>query len=124
MCSKLIIGHPGKDYKGAWEELSVINVTILVFLSTRLVIPKLLCRSILDQLHTSHSGITRTSSLARKLYFWPGMSTEIASLINACDKCQNLRPSLKAEPLQNLPAQTVSMDLIQIERYPLSRYMR
>jgi hypothetical protein len=34
------MGHPGKDYKGVWEELSVINDTILVFSSTRLVIPE------------------------------------------------------------------------------------
>jgi hypothetical protein len=120
LCLKLIIGHPGKDYKGVWEELSVINDTILVFSSTRLVIPESLHRSILEQLHTSHSGITCTRSLARKLYFWPGMWTQIASLINACDKCQNLRPSLKAEPLQNLPApkepmQTVSMDLYKLK---------
>jgi hypothetical protein len=40
LCSKLIMGHPGKDYKGVWEELSVINDTILVFSSTRLVIPE------------------------------------------------------------------------------------
>jgi hypothetical protein len=59
LCSKLIIGHPGKMYKNVWEELSVINDTILVFLSIRLVIPESLRRSILDQLHTSHSGIYR-----------------------------------------------------------------
>jgi hypothetical protein len=91
-----------------------------VFSSNRLVIPESLHRSILDQLHTSHSGITRTRSLARKLYFWPGMSTQIADLINACDRCQNLRPSLKSKPLQNLPKptkpmQTVSMDLYELK---------
>jgi hypothetical protein len=120
LCSKLIMGHPGKVYKNVWEELSVLNDTILVFSSTRLVIPESLRRSILDQLHTSHSGITRTCSLARKLYFWPGMSTKIADLINACDRCQNLRPSLKSEPLQIFPKltermQTVSMDLYKLK---------
>jgi hypothetical protein len=106
LCSKLIIGHPGKIDKNLWDKLSVVNNTILVFSSSRLVIPESLRRSILEQLHTSHSGITRTRSLARKLYFWPRMSTQIADLINACDKCQNLRPSLKSEPLQNLPKTT------------------
>jgi hypothetical protein len=86
LCLKLIIGHPGKDYKSVWDKLSILNNTILVFLSSRLVIPELLCRSILDQLHTSHLGIIRTRALARKLYFWHGMSTQIASLIDACDK--------------------------------------
>jgi hypothetical protein len=46
---------------------------------------------------------------------------QIAMLINACDKCQNLRPSLKAKPLQQLPApkepmQTVSTDLYELKR--------
>jgi hypothetical protein len=103
-----------------WDELSVINDTILVLSSTRLEIPELLRCSILDQLHTSHSGITRTRSLARKLHFWPGMSKQIAMLINSCNKCQNLRPSLKSEPLQHLPPlkepmQTVSMDLYHMK---------
>jgi hypothetical protein len=118
LCSKLIMGHPGKIYKNAWEELSILNDTILVFSSTRFVIPESLRRSILDQLHTSHSGITRTRSLARKVYFRPGMSRQIAGLIDACDRFQNLRPSLKSEPLHNLPKptepmQTVSMDLYE-----------
>jgi hypothetical protein len=42
------------------------------------------------------------------------------NLINACDKCQNLRPSLKSKPFQNLPKpskpmQTVSMDLYELK---------
>jgi hypothetical protein len=48
------------------------------------------------------------------------MFTQIADLINACDRCQNLRPTLKSEPLQNLPKptkpmQTVSMDLYELK---------
>jgi hypothetical protein len=38
--------------------------------------------------------------LARKHYIWPGLSTDIAAMINNCDKCQYLRPSRMAEPLQ------------------------
>jgi hypothetical protein len=41
LCSELIIGHPGKDYKSVWDELSVLNDTIFVFSSTHLVIPEL-----------------------------------------------------------------------------------
>jgi hypothetical protein len=47
------------DFKSVWDKLNILNNTMLVLSSTRLVIPELLHRPILDQLHTSHSAITR-----------------------------------------------------------------
>jgi hypothetical protein len=47
------------------------------------------------------------------------LSTDIAAMINNCDKCQLLRPSQAAEPLQRQqkpvePMQSVSMDLYEV----------
>jgi hypothetical protein len=74
---------------------------------------------ILKQLHIPHAGIN-TRALAKKHFFWPGMSTDIAGMISHCDRCQFLRASQAAEPLQNQPQpvepmQSVSMDLYEVK---------
>jgi hypothetical protein len=85
----------------------------------QIVVPMKLRHQILKQLHEPHAGINRTRELARKHYFWPGLSTDIAAMINNCDKCQYLRPSQAAEPLQCQPKtlgpmQSVSLDLYEV----------
>jgi hypothetical protein len=112
-------GHPGKSYKSVWDKISVLDDAILVINATQIVVPIKLCHQILQQLHEPHAGINRTRELARKHYFWPGLSTDIAAMINNCDKCQLLHPSQAAEPLQRQPRpiepmQSVSMDLYKV----------
>jgi hypothetical protein len=88
LVSKLQKGHPGKRYKGVWDQISVLNDAILVIDATEIVVPMKLRPQILKQLHEPHAGITRTRKLARKHYFWSGLSPDIAAMINNCDKCQ------------------------------------
>jgi hypothetical protein len=68
----------------------------------------------------THAGMSRKWELAKKHYFWPGMSTDIATIINDCDKCQYLRLSQAAEPLQRQPKpiepmQSVSLDFYEVK---------
>jgi hypothetical protein len=72
---------------------------------------------LLKQLHMAHAGICRTHELARKHYFWQGMSTDIAAMINDCDKCQYLHPSQAAEPLQRQPKPTEPMQSVSLDLY-------
>jgi hypothetical protein len=103
LVSKLQKGHPGKRYKSVWDQIFVLDDAILVIDATQIVVPMKLRPQILKQLHEPHAGITRTREWARKHYFWPGLSTDIAAMINNCDKCQYLRPSQAAKPLQCQP---------------------
>jgi hypothetical protein len=96
LVSKLQKGHPGKSYKSVSDQISVLDNAILVSGATQIVISMKLHPQLLKQLHMPHAGITRTRELARIHYFWPGMSTDIAAMINDCDKCQYLRPSQAA----------------------------
>jgi hypothetical protein len=87
--------------------------------ATQIVVPIKLRHQILQQLHEPHARINRTRALARKHYYWPGLSTDIAAMINNCYRCQLLRPSQAAEPLQRQPKpvepmQSVSMDLYEV----------
>jgi hypothetical protein len=117
--AKLQKRHPGKNYKSIWDKISVLDDAILVIDATQIVVPIKLCHQILQQLHEPHAGINRTRALARKHYYWPGLSTDIAAMINNCDKCQLLPPSQAAEPLQRQPRpvepmQSVSLDLYEV----------
>jgi hypothetical protein len=88
--------------------------------ATQIVVPMKLLHQILKQLHEPHAGIKRTGAMARKHFFWPGLSTDIAAMINNCNKCQFLRALQAAEPLQCQPQpvepmQSVSMDLYEVK---------
>jgi hypothetical protein len=120
LVAKLQKGHPGKRYKRVWDQISVLDDAMLVINATQIVVPIKLCHQILKQLHESHAGINKTRELARKYYFWPGLLTDIAAMINKCDKCHHLRPSQAAEPLQRQlkplePMQSVSIDLYEVK---------
>jgi transposase InsO family protein len=117
--AKLQKGHAGKNYISVWDKISVLDDAILVIDAIQIVVPIKLSHQILQQLHEPHAGINRTRALAQKHYSWPGLSTDIAAMINNCDKCQLLRPSQAAEPLQGQPKpvepmQSVSMDLYEV----------
>jgi hypothetical protein len=119
LVAKLRKGHPGKNYKSVWNKISVLDDAILVIDANQIVVPIKLRHQILQQLHEPHAGINRTGALARKHFHWPGLSTDIASMIDNCDKCQLLFPSQAAEPLQRqprlvVPMQSVSMDLYEV----------
>ena len=60
----------------------------LVLLDCRhIVLPTGAIKPILHLLHNSHSGINKTITLARGLYYWPGMINNIKQLISHCNVC-------------------------------------
>ena len=112
-------GHPGREFKNVWDELSIHEDTLLILDGDRIVVPKASRPAILSLLHASHSGIVRTRELARQNYFWHGMNSDVKNMIDACTDCQALRPSLPAEPhLQRAdptaPMEVVASDLFQL----------
>ena len=62
-----------RSLKGNFELLSVMEDLVLLD-SRRIVLPVSAVKPIFKLLHSSHSGITKTSNLARGLYFWQGMT--------------------------------------------------
>lgn len=102
-----------------WDRLSIdTGGVLLVVDSYRIVVPHSERPYILNRIHESHSGITRTQALARQHFYWPGMTTDIKLKIQGCMKCQKVLASLPAEPLQQYyhayePMQCVSSDLFE-----------
>ena len=72
--------------KGSFDALSVSDNLVLLD-SRRIVVPMPAVKRVLQLLHSSHAGMTKTFTLARGLYFWPGMSNDIKQVISRCEKC-------------------------------------
>ena len=74
------------SYWSFQEKLSVINGTI--YKGHRIVIPKLMRQEILENLHQSHMGISKTKARARETVYWPNINRHIEMLIKKCEVCQ------------------------------------
>ena len=68
------------------EEISTIDG--LLFKGQRLIVPSALRSKVLQVLHRSHMGVTKTQDRARSTFFWVGISKEIENVIGNCEVCQ------------------------------------
>lgn len=60
----------------------------------RVYVPAPLQKRVLEELHSTHFGTTRTKSLARGYCWWPGLDRDIEDMVANCADCQSVR----AEP--------------------------
>lgn len=104
-----------KPYLPVAAELS--EVDSLLMRGSRIVIPPPLHKEILGCLHSSHQGITKCRERARQSVWWPGISQELATVVQNCTECckaQNQRAQpLVPTPLPDLPWQMVGTDLFE-----------
>ena len=73
-------------YSSRKTELSVFD-GCLSWGST-VVIPPQCQQNILQELHSSHPGMTKMKSLAQMYVWWPGLDTDIDETVRSCDECQ------------------------------------
>ena len=106
--------HPAKLFSRCWDDLSILQ-NLIILDDSRIVMPRSKRRYILDLLHKSHAGVTRTYKTARAAYYWPSMKRDIEDLLQSCEECQMVRPSqhdvLKPFPDASEPMHSVSLDL-------------
>ena len=88
----------------------------LLMYRDRIIIPSALREDILGKLHGGHQGIVKTRALARDSVWWPGLSTQIKTLVEDCPSClkeRNPAPEpLKPTPVQDRPWQKLGTDLM------------
>ena len=75
--------------KGSLDNLSVSDDHVLLD-SRHIVLPLPAVEPILKLLHSSHSGVTKTTNPARGLYFWPRITNDIKQLVSTCPDCDLL----------------------------------
>ena len=73
-------------YSTRSTELSVLDGCILW--GSRVVVPPQGQQAVLQELHSSHPGMTRMKSLARMYVWWPGLENDIEETVRLCDECQ------------------------------------
>ena len=56
-------------------------------------------KPVLKELHGGHPGISRMKILERMFVWWPGMDTDIESVVQHCHKCQLHHPNTPSAPL-------------------------
>lgn len=84
-------------------ELSVEDNVVLW--GNRIVIPQVLRSKILQELHSTHQGVTGMKSIARSVLWWPNADSDIENMVRTCNVCiQNA--NMPAKSLQPWPAAT------------------
>lgn len=90
-----------RDKLSVWDDL--------VLFGSRIVIPKGERKDVLRRLHRYHQGFDRALQT---------LFANIENTVGNCEKCQEHRPSLRAEPLQSVsfpsrPFQDVGADIFK-----------
>lgn len=65
----------------------------------RIVIPKAVQSEILNELHSTHLGVTKMKQLARRYCYWVNIDKDIEQLVRACIDCKK---SLHAPPKEKV----------------------
>ena len=88
--------------KGSSDILSISEDLVLMD-SQCIVLPLPAVKPIVKLLHSSHSGITKTTALAHGLYFWPEMTNDIKQLASTCHDYIRVLQSQPANPMVTSP---------------------
>lgn len=103
-----------KHYFNMQGDLSVEENS--VFLNNRLIVPIVFRSYILNLLHESHFGITKTKERARQIVNWPGITHDIENKIGLCAICEKYSKSktkdtLISHDIPDIPFNKVGCDL-------------
>ena len=97
-------GELNESCKRYWQvrHSLTIDEDLIVF-GCRLLIPRQMRKSVLNQLHEAHQGAVRTKQRARLTVYWPGIDNDIDSTVLSCTQCQDHLPSNTKEPMISKP---------------------
>ncbi|KAF7710571.1 hypothetical protein HF521_009443, partial [Silurus meridionalis] len=105
-----------------WDSRSQLVVADgVIYKGLHIVIPPSMQDHMLKLIHQSHLGIVKSKQRARKVLYWPDMSSEIEQMVKNCAKCGDFQNWLPRQPLKptetpDLPFKEVASDLFKFER--------
>ena len=113
---KFMLHDAIKPYWSVRGQLTIVQGVLIK--SSRLVIPSSMRLDILDRVHEGHLGIAKCRERAKTSVWWPGLSTQIKSMVENCQTCARHREQ-RPEPL--IPTarperlwQLIAADLFQL----------
>ena len=71
----------------------------LLFLGSRLIVPRAKRRYTLQQIHNGHQGIEKCKSFPHEDVYWPEISKGIETKVSKCTVCQKYKGSNIKEPI-------------------------
>ena len=129
ICSKVI------EYcQSSWPEKRTLDLSItpywkvrgsitvhdgLLLYNQRIVVPRSLQRETLDRIHEGHQGIERCRMRTKTSVWWPGISSQITTLVENCPTCvmesKHRREPLMTTKLPEYPWQVLATDLFELK---------
>lgn len=91
-----------------------------IFYGDRIVVPQILRSYVLNQLHSSHTGIVRMKTLARSYVFWPNIDKDIQQCVADCNVCQMTRNVNKEVVTSSWPQTTYPFERIHLDFFMLA----
>lgn len=67
----------------------------------RVVVPLLLRKRVLQELHTSHLGMVKMKCTARNYFWWPNLDADIERLASDCSQCALYRHNAASAPVHH-----------------------
>ena len=95
VCSYIVKGWPTRveseltPFLCRQEQLTIEAGCVLC--GIKVVVPAKLRKAVLEEIHAGHPGIVRMKSVARLHVWWPGIDTEVETLVRNCAACQSIR---------------------------------
>ena len=83
-------------FKSIIPSLSILDGCIMY--NSRVFIPGSLRKHVLKLFHKEHPGITAMKKLVRSLIWYPGLDSDVESIVSTCNICQSVR----SKPSQNV----------------------
>lgn len=81
----------------------------------RVVIPSKIQKTLLRELHSTHSGIVKMKSRARSYFWWPSLDKDIENIAKQCNECLQLRPNPPKVPISPWPQSEWPFQRIHID---------
>ena len=129
VCSKVI------EYcQSSWPEKRTLDLSITPYWKVRgsitvqsglllynqcIIVPRSLQRETLDRIHEGHQGIERCRMRTKTSVWWPGISSQITTLVENCPTCvmesKHRREPLMTTKLPEYPWQVLAKDLFELK---------
>ena len=111
--------HNIQEFYKFREDLYSVDGVIVY--KSRIVIPPVLRREVVDALHSAHQGVTSMIARAESSVFWPGITNDIIERRKSCYYCNRMAPSLPSLPpfpqqAPEYPFQKVCADYFHYKR--------
>ena len=109
--------HKAHKFAQVWKDISIHSVGLLILDNQRIIVPEKYRETLVEKLHKSHCGQSKTEWRARRDYWWPGYNKSIEKRIIQCTECLAFRASQRIEPIINQNTSKGPMEVVGIDLY-------